>query len=161
MTSPTIDFQDAIARVIAICIEAVPDAGGKGYWFHSEEDPPFFIGQVRNVVAEHDESDEIDSYSFDVVARHVVGNRTAGVQGEVEERLYAQMPLVLAVLLSRDLLQSDEYPAPPDWLEQVTRVTCSGLRVFDASAIGLTGDQIGTEYVVTVTARLDNYQDYE
>lgn len=161
MTSPTVDFQNAIERVIAICTEAVPGAAGKPYWFHSEEAPPFFIGQVRNVIAEHDESDEIDSYSFNVVARHFIANRTAGVQGEVEGRLYAQMPMVLAALLSRDLLQSDEYPDPPGWLEQVTRVTCSGLGVFDASAIGLTGDQIGTEYVVSIAARLDNDQDYE
>lgn len=163
MTTPVVDFQGIIDRGVAVCVEAVSGSEGRGYWFHSQETTPFFIGRIGNLTIGKD-GDEVDVYAFDLVIRHVTGNRTEGIQGEAEAKLYAQMPIVLAALVSRDLLQSAAYPTALDWLERIgedTDITCLGLSVFDAKGIGGVSDQIGTEYTLPYIARTQNEQDYE
>lgn len=157
--SPEIDFNDLLVRAVAICVETV---GGEGvpYWFYSQEAFPFFVARIANIEwdTEAEDPEDIDGYEFDVIIRHVTGNRTEGIPGEAERKLNTQAPLVIAALLSRTLLQSETYPNPPDWLESATLQPTPGMTIADASAIGGAGLQICIDYTLHCLARFDNYQ---
>lgn len=157
-----LDFNDLLQRLIAIPVETV---GGEGrpYWLYSQEAFPFFIARVLPITFAADEGDEedIDGYEFTVTVRHITGNRTEGIPGEAESKLYAQMPRVVEAFLSRDLAQSEDDPDAMTWLEEAQLVGCSGLSVFDAAAIGGSAMQIGTDYTIRCRARIENYLDFE
>jgi len=158
-TPSELDFQDLLDRAVTIPVEAVGGAG-KPYWFHSQEDFPYFLARIDNLGWDLEESAEMDVYEFDIVVRHISGNRTAGIPGEAEGKFYEQLPAILAAFLSSDLLQSTTYPTAPDWLESIELQPGVRMTVIDASAIG-GGLQIGTDYTLRCRARLDNYQTYE
>lgn len=157
-TLTLLDFDDYMRRAIAICIEA---AGGEGEpsWFYTSESPPYYMARIANLTWE-DDSQDVNVCEFDIIVRHIVDNRTAGIPGEVEARLYLQIQQIAATLKRRTLLQSPEYADAPDWLESAYLTASTGLAIFTAPVDGVTGGQTGAEYTIHCICRTDTYQDY-
>lgn len=161
--SNILDFQDLINRAIAICKETISGSEGYAFWLTSQESFPYFISQIRDIDPVFVNEDEISTFTFKLWVRHIVGNRTEGMSqtGEVEGRLYQQIPLILNAFLSSDLMQSTEEPTAPDWLERFDLMPCPGLQVGDAAGIGAVGQQIFTTYIFDCEARVQIDQTYE
>lgn len=157
-----LDFNPLLVRAVAIPVEAV-GGEGKPYWFHAQESFPFFITRTVNFTfnAEEGDEEELDHYEFDIIVRHVSGNRTEGIPGEAEQKLNEQMPKVIAAFLSRTLLQHEEDEDAPDWLESAYLTDVSGLKVADASGLGGSVNQIVCDYTIHCICRVDNLQEWE
>jgi len=154
-----VDFNDLLARVIAVALETIADSEGKPYWMHSQEAFPFFIARIEQMRHAMD-GDELDQPEFRIRLRHITGNRTAGYAGEAEQRLYEQAPLMIGALVSCGFLQSAAYPEAPDHLEEVELESGGEVQVFDASAVGGDALQIGTDYVLRCSMRIENEERY-
>lgn len=154
-----IDFNELLARVIAIATETIENSEGKPYWLYSQEAHPFFIAKIERPALGVD-GEELDQLEFRIRLRHITGNRTEGYVGEAEQKLYEQSPKMMGALLTCGILQSEAYPEAADWIDDPILESGGDVMVFDASGIGGAGMQVGTDWVLLCTLRVENEERY-
>jgi hypothetical protein len=147
-------LQSVLERLCAIEKETLADlspsvvADAVPYMIHTQEAFPYFTHRGTNGVIDSN-SEDIDDNSVEIIVRLVVGHVTDGYRGQPESALYTYLPAVIEGINSRELLQSDAYPADLNGLISARATAYSGLRIFETA--GIQARQVGTEITVVCT----------
>ena len=147
-----VDMQNLLLRVAALEKEGLSSISvtcdAKPFFIFQQETFPYWTNRIPPFTIEPD-SENIDVYTFDIIARLVVDHRTAGYRGEPEALLYRCIPTMIGYFNARELLQSAAYLAEPLDLIQARVTAVEGLRIYETS--GLSALQVGTEFTITCT----------
>lgn len=149
----TILLQDALERLAAIEVEALAgltppiDADAKPFSIWSQEAFPYFTHRTGGITVEPD-SQDIDLYEVEVVARLVIGHVTEGYRGQSDERLNTWIPVIMNAINARELLQSAAYPVALVGLIGARCTFCTGQRVIETA--GVQARQVGTEFTIVL-----------
>lgn len=129
--------KEALAS-LSVSADAVP------YFWHTQEFYPYWTNRLGAIEVDGD-SEELDIYRVEVVARLLIGQVTDGVvRGENEARLQAYIPAVIQWINERELAQSAAYPTALDGLVRVRVTGCRGYTEFQSGSTA----QIGTEFTL-------------
>lgn len=143
-----------LALATPVTADAVP------YFWHSQEAFPYFTNRVAPITVEQDEdSEDIDVYTYDIIARLVIGHVTSGYKGEPDANLQTYIPHLIEYLNERELLQTAAYPLALDNLTRARVTGSNGYAVFNNQAIGLP-TQVGTEFTVRCEFTYEIRQQY-
>lgn len=154
-----IDLADALRRFCALEKEALATlmtAAGTPVqceafprWFVKNETFPYWVNRIGSIQAvdnpSEDYGEEFNTYYYTVVSRLVVAHITADYVGEVDEAIAIYVPIVIAYLDARELLQSAAYPVAATNLRFASFQTGSGYMTFPKSVGGV--EQVGAEFV--------------
>lgn len=161
-TTETLDLNEALRRLAEIeeeCTQAVGFQSTAYPRFSAVmETGDYWKNRVGSIEYAED-GEELDTLTFDVVARFIIGRKTSGFPGDVEESLYKVIARFPDYLNEREGLQSAEYPDFQTYLEWARVVSCSGYTEF-ADNGGSPDLQVGTEFTVRLTYRLLKEQQY-
>lgn len=131
-----IDYNNLLQRIAALEVEALAEisvtADAVPRFIHSQESFPYFINRIGNVPIASD-SQDFDTVTIPVEMRLIVGNLTAGYDGEMETRLYTYIPQVKRYFHERELLTSATYTTPMTDLTQARIGSITGTVVFQGS----------------------------
>ena len=159
----TIDLHNALERLAAIEVEALAglpipvtaDAMPFAMW--QQEAFPYLTHRTGSITIEGD-SQDIDVYEIEVVARLIIGHLTEGYRGQSDERLNTWIPVLVKAINARELLQSAAYPDELDGLTGARCTFCSGVRVIESA--GVQAKQVGAEFTVVLQFADDLTQSY-
>lgn len=152
----TINAAELIDRVVALEKEALAAltptviADAADHFFYVQGSYPYFVNRLGAIIVD-DDSEEFDTYAYEVIMRLVMGHTTEGSQGydgEPDARLQAYIPQIITYFNQRELLQSAAYPAALDDLVRARVSGCRGFTVFQQSGVG--SGIIGTEFTLSV-----------
>lgn len=138
---------DLLARVVAIELEAMTSisvqADSKPFFFHTQEDYPYFTHRIVTNSVTDSGSEEIDFNNPTVIVRLIIGHITEGYKGEPEANLYEWLPMLKSFFAKRMWLTSTAYPERDDNLRMARIVDDGGLRAFQDA--GINAIQVGAE----------------
>lgn len=158
-----IDIQSALDRLCAIeklalaSLSTPVTADAVPYMIHQQESFPYFTHRVGPVSLDGD-SQDIDVYEVEIVARVVVGHIQEGYRGQPEGTLYTYIPALIEAINARELLQSPTYTTALVSLVGARVSSCAGLRIFETA--GIQARQVGTEITVVCNFEDDLTQVY-
>lgn len=124
-------------------------ADAKPYFFHTQEDFPYFTHRLASSLIGSDGSEDLDLNQPVVIIRLVVAHVTEGYRGQPEGKLYEWGPVIKTYIQQRtNWLQAatGPYATKMDGLQSARIIDSGGLRVFDNSGIGV--NQVGREFQV-------------
>lgn len=125
----------------AVIVDAVP------LFVWAQEAFPYFTNRLGTItVAQDEDSEDFDVYTYEVTLRLVIGHVTEGYKGETDTRLQRWIPHLIKFFNERELLQSAAYPLALDALTRARVASCTGFAVFANSIVG--SQQVGTEITV-------------
>lgn len=151
-----IDLADALRRFCALEKEALATADGLPVeceafprWFVKNETFPYWVNRIGPVQAvdnpSEDYGEEFNTYYYTIVSRLVVAHTTADYAGEVDEAIAIYVPIVIAYVEARELLQSTAYPVAATNLRFASFQAGTGYMTFPKSAGGV--EQVGCEFI--------------
>jgi len=150
----TIDVQELLKRARDLEVEAMAalstpiTAGAREYFFHTQEIMPYFTNRIGGLDVGAD-SEEFDTYTYQVIIRLVIEHVTADFVGVNESDLYLYIPQVVNYFNSRALLRttSGSYDTAMLHLIEARISSSTGFRIFTDA--GISAQQVGTEFVLT------------
>jgi len=148
---------DAMQRIQAIQLEAVPDADAVTYWPYTQETFPYFTNRLAQT--EHGElSEDVEEREYTVAMRLIVGHWQSGYAGNRIEEIYRYVPAIEDAFAGvAETLVSTSYPDPAIYLHpngvNITRHT--GVVVFTNSGMGF--QQVGVEFTLNLPMLRDTY----
>jgi hypothetical protein len=147
-----IDFNNLLARIVAVQQEIITGSKAYAYYLHTQSDMPYWINRVDNV-ATSSNSEDFDKHVVQVEMVLVSAQRTEGYAGESEHALYERVPLIIEGFNNREGLTSVAYPAYMDDLEWALITNTRPFVILENSGVG--SDQIVA--VFTLTCTFDTY----
>ena len=150
----TINAQELLLRARDLEIEAlealaeVDNADAVEYFYHFQEAFPYFTNRIGGVDVGAD-SEEFDTYTYQVIMRLVIEHLTADYVGKNESKLQLYIPQVINYFNSRALLQTTDgsYDTAMIHLIEARISNSTGFRIFTDA--GISAQQVGTEFVLT------------
>lgn len=153
MTSDVpIDLNSALARVVAIGVEALEALGvtaaGSPQFLQPMVTFPYFSARVvaHDLTVDENAAEEMLLHEVQIGLRLIIGHLTEGYAGEPETQLYTYIPAVLTHLAERVWLRCDAYPNSLPNLIRADVTSAAGLRVFEH--VGIRAQQVGTEFTI-------------
>lgn len=158
----SINATEMLERGVSIAKEAIVSTGqavdGRAYFWYVGEGMPYVTARLGQITVDQD-GEDLDSYSYLMTLRIVVGHAGEDYDGALEIWLSNTIPILIQYLNQRELLQSVTYPIALDDLDFARVVGCTGYMHFLNSAIGSVV-QIGTEITVRADFREEIVQVY-
>lgn len=157
------DIPDILNRVVALGKLALSGmspavtADGRAY-IYAQEGTPYFYA-LSTGVEDVSESEEISTFVYTIELRLIVGKVTEGYQGEVQEKLYDYIPVVITRIKRATFLQSATYPTHPEDVLGVEFKSCSGLRVYEDNT-GNGTRHFGASFIIECTFEQNIDSDY-
>lgn len=146
-----LNIQETLDRAAAIQIEAMASisiaADAVPYFFHWQESGIYFTNRVGGVVVNDDGSEDFDLPTYDIVMRMIVGFITDGFVGDMDDKLYTYIPLIINYFNERQWLQSAAYPTAQNALVRARVTACTGWQRWQNA--GVSGSLVGAEFTLT------------
>lgn len=139
----------AMTRVAAMVKEAMTarysNVIAQPFLFYAQEAFPYCTVGLGEDMPTSD-SELLSARVYAITARWIIGHKAEGVSGDLERRLYTDIPTIENFFEQHIQLTCAAHPLPLDDLAPVgiTINVSRGLTVFENSGIGV--EQIGTEF---------------
>lgn len=141
-------LSDGLARIVAMQKEIITTSDAKPFFFYAQESFPYWTNRVGNVSVEL-QSQDFYIYTHHIVMRLVIGHKTEGYTGDLEQTLQTTyIPQTLEYFAGRIRLQSASYPGIMTDIDPrgAIMLNCTGLATFQDGGIGV--EQIGSEFTL-------------
>ena len=146
------DYNNLLARVVAIQKELVTNCDAVPYVLHTQGGGNYWINRVDTITTTSN-SEDFDAKVVTVEMTYIAGEKTQGYNGEIENALYTQVPLIEEEFNEREGLQSTAFPDEMTELMEARITLTRPMVILENGGTG--NEQVAA--IFTLTCLFDSY----